>query len=364
MIIKYEILFEVVVRNEYYSEKVSTDFEISPTSECTEMLNRYSLIFRQTESGFKIFAQVVPKTTPPKLFTPFKGKSLKFEFEVQSHNPYLDGISKIPDFNPSNELFYFSNLREDIDGGINYLGDQIKDSRIGDPIKLISTNNLNYKLDNPVNSAEFSLSDIFDNLYTLPNTGFLFIDPGDKIDSFQHDLGKVPGIKSGRYLMTDNLPGKLPFYYNRSLFGKKVFGIVEIFTNTSELISPPANQVPLAYQFIDNDEITGKGNYNIGLESSEYKWMYVCRKNPENSANGIEVNKLTVTAPVAFSNVGGDDVEERRILSDDPIPSSEERINVSLKHDSTKILDLPNPSMDSILKKNNGDKYFEIFIYV
>ncbi len=364
MKIQYEILFEVAVRNEYYKEKESADFKISPTLECEDLLNRYNLIFRNSDYGFKIFAQVVPGTIPPQLFTPFDGKSLKFTFEMISCNSYVDGISKLPKFNPSTELLYFSNLREDVDGGINYLGDQVSNLRVGNPIKMVNTNNLNYKFDSPVNSAVFSLSDMFNNPYSLPNSEFSFSDPLDKVDSFQHDLSKVQGFKSGRYTISDNMAGELPFYYYRSLSRKKIFGIIEVFSDTNDFITPSTNEVPLSYQFVDNDEITGKGSYHIGFASSEYKWMYVCRKNPENASNGLDVNKLTIVGPVAFSKVGGDDITERIILSNDPITSSEENTNVSLMHDLNKIRDLPNPSMGTILKKNNGDKYFEIYIYV
>lgn len=364
MIIQYEILFDVAVKNDYYSENDSSDFDITPTPECAEILNSYNLIFRKNEYGFKIFAQVIPGTSPPRLFTSIGDSSLKFTFEISSHNPYIDGISKLPAFNPAVETLYFSNLREDIDVGLNYLGDQISNLRVGNPVQLVTTSNLNYKFGSPANSAVFTLKDIFDNLYSLPNPEFSFSDPGDTVNSFQHNLSEVPEIRSGRYLMSDNLAGNLPLYYSRSSYAKRVFGIIEIYTNTNDLVSPSANLVPLSYRFIDNDEITGKGHYHIGFAASEYKWMYVCRKNPENSGNGFDVNKLTVDGPVNFSKVGGDDIVERKILSQDPITSSENRKDINLLHDSVKILDLPSPSIGSILKKENGETFFEMYIYV
>lgn len=364
MIIQYEILFEVNVRNEYYKDKYSPDFDIQPTGACQELLQRYKLVFRKSAYGFKVFAPVIPKTILPQLEFPLQGRSLRFTFEMISKNSYLDAISDIPDHHPAQEIFYFSNLYNDADNGLLYLGDQIAGDRIGEALKIINTTHLNYRLTAPVNAAQFELVDLFNNSFTLPVQGFSFSDPAEKTNLFQHELQKVEKMSPGRYLMSDNQGGDLTFYFDPSFYGRRVFGVIEIYSNTTELTPDQADHVPPAYRFVENDEISGKGNYNIGLPASQHKWMYVCRKNPENAGNGLEVKKLTVEGPVTFSKAGGDDIEERKILSNDPITSSEERVTVSLKHEGTKILDLPNPGLGSTIKKNNGDQFFEMYIYV
>ncbi|OQX78532.1 MAG: hypothetical protein B6D64_06445 [Bacteroidetes bacterium 4484_276] len=364
MIIKYDILFEVNVLHEYYKGGLTGDFVIVPTTSCMMLLDRYKLIYRQAETGFKIFAPVLPATDPPQLQNPLEGASLKFAFMVHLKNSYFDGISALPDFNPSRELFYFSNLYEDIEDDTRYLGDHLDGKRVGYPIKAIRSNNLNYRFKHPVNAAQFGLVDLFDNQYNLQHPDFSFPDPNDKVDSFQHNLGVIDGFKEGRYLMTDDQAGQLPFYYDRSLYARDVFGIIEIYSNTGGFTDPPNNLVPASYRFVENDAISGKGNYNLGFASSAWKWMFVCLKNPENIGNGIDVSNLTVEGPVAFSKVGGDDVEERRILSDDPITSAEEPVSIILKHNGIKIRGLPNPVMGSILKKDNNEIYYEMYIYV
>jgi len=364
MIIKYDILFEVSVLHTYYKELFSADFSIVPTPACKILLDRFGLIYRKADFGFKIYAPVVPDTDPPELINPFDGSSLKFVFTMHLNNSYFDGLSDLPDFSPSRELFYFSNLYEDIDNDVRYLGDQSDNNRIGNPIRAMFNNNLNYRFKDPVNAASFGMTDIFGLPYSLQHPSFSFSDPGDKIISFQHDLGAIPGFKNGRYLIVDDKAGELGFYYNTEVYGNDLFGVIEIFSNTEDFTEPSNNLVPATYRFVENDVISGKGTYNIGFAASTRKWMYVCRKNPENSGNGIDVGNLTVEGPVTFSKAGGDDVEERRILADSQLISAEEPVNVVLKHSGIKIRDLPNPVMGSVLKQDNSEIFYEMYIYV
>jgi hypothetical protein len=278
-------------------------------------------------------------------------------------NPYFDGITNLPDYTPSREIFYFSNLNADIEDNRNYLNDHLATKRLGDPIKNITTSTFNYKFKNPVSAAQFELTDLFGNELELPNPEFSF---SEAVNSYQHEMNKIKGIKSGRYIITDNHGGELPLYYDTNFYGKDIFGVIEIYNNTLDFSDPPGtiDLVPDAYKMAENDRITGKGSYFIGFAPSERKWMYVCRKNPNNSGNDIEVINLEVDGPVDFAKSGGDDVEERQILSKETIVSSEEPIDVELLHNTTKIMDLPNPSMGRILKKNDSDTYYEMYIYV
>jgi hypothetical protein len=361
MIIKYDILFEVDVRHGFYTSGFSHDFVIEPTNESAELLNRYGLIWRSSENGFKVYAPVVPDTNPPQLARPLDGASLKFSFLVSIANKSLENITHLPDYDPNRSIYYFSNLQEDIDGDIRFLGDHIANSRIAAPVEAIKTPILNYKFDNPVSEAEFTLTDMFGIEYTPEHPQFNY---DEQTLAFQHNLGKIAGMKSGRYIMTDNQGGSLPFYFSRDLYGKDVFGIIEIFTNTTKFTDPEIDLVPVNYRFVDNDQITGQGHYSLGLTAAQQKWMYVCRKNPANAGNGFEVNNLTVQGPVAFNNAGGDDVDERLILSDDPIALSEMPANVELRHSGIKIIDLPVPSASSRLAQQNNESFYQMYIYV
>jgi|GEM_PF-2415011 len=364
MIIKYDILFEVEVRHTYYAETCAIDFDIEPTPECAELLSRLGFVFRRSNCGFKIFVQVVPETIPAQLTNPPGDGSQKFSFMMSLRNTYFGNISEIVAYKPSSQIFYFSNLYEDIEDDRRYLGDHIDGARVGNPIGFIKTREFNYSFPTPVNAASFELNDIFGNNYQLETPEFSFPNPSDETSIFQHKLGQVPGMKSGRFLMTDNQAGSQSFYHNPALYGKDIFGIIEIYSNTNDFTNPSNNLVPETYRFIENDALSGKGNYTVGFEASQIKWMYVCRKNQDNTGNGIGVENLTIEGPVLFSKSGGDDIEERRILSDDPIPASDQPVNIILKHNGIKIRDLPNPAMGSTLKTDNNEIYYEMYIYV
>lgn len=360
-IIKYDVLFSCNVRHTYYTEGRSEDFTLMPTASSRQLLQQYGLIFRETAGGVKVFAPVVPETDPPELLKPFDGASLKFTFMAALQNSRFDLLTALPDFSPARELFYFSNLYEDIDGEIRYLGDHPTAARVGNPITGITTPNLEYEFVNPVPEAQFTLTDMFGIGYTLPSAGFSYDEP---VDSYRHNLAKVPGMKYGRYLMADNQGGSLPFYYDRDLYGREVFGVIEIFANTNGFTDPANDLVPESYRFVENDAISGKGNYSLGFSSAERKWMYVCRKNPANSGNGLSVANLTVNGPVPFSKAGGDDIEERRILSDNPIIVTEQPAGVELQHNGIKIRDLPVPSAHSRLAQQNNEVFYQMYIYV
>lgn len=360
-IIKYDVLFSCDVRHTYYTAGRSRDFTLMPTAACRQLLRQYGLIFRETAGGFKVFALVVPETDPPELLKPLDGASLKFTFTAALQNSRFDLLTALPDFSPAREIFYFSNLYEDIDGETRYLGDHPAAARVGNPITGIKTPNLEYEFANSVSAAQFTLTDMFGVGYALPSAGFSYDEP---VDSYRHNLSKVPGMKHGRYLMTDNQGGSLPFYFDRDLYGRDVFGVIEIFTNTNDFTDPVNDLVPESYRFVENGAISGKGNYSLGFAAAERKWMYVCRKNPANSGNGLSVANLTVDGPVPFSNAGGDDIEERRILSDDPIITTEQPAAIELQHNGIKIRDLPVPSADSRLAQENNEVFYQMYIYV
>lgn len=361
MIIKYDILFEVDVRHNYYTNGLSPDFTIAPTAACNTQLTRYGLICRTSAYGFKVFAPVVPGTDPPQLLHPYDDASLRFTFMLAATNSRIETMTTLPGFKPANQIYYFSNLYDDIDGDIRYLGDHTVGSRIANPIAAIKTPILNYHFENPVSEAQFTLTDMFGGTYTPEQSAFNYT---EQTSGFQHHLGNIPGMKSGRYLMSDNHGGSLPFYYDKDFYGKDIFGVIEIFTNTLGFTDPENDLVPAGYRFVENDNVTGQGNYNIGLSAAERKWMYICRKNPANAGNGFLVSNLTVDGPATFNQAGGDDIVERHILSDDPILLSEAPAEVELRHSGIKILDLPVPSVASRLAQQNDEPYYQMYIYV
>jgi len=88
MKIVYEILFEVEIEHGYYKKKLSSDFVLSPTPECTALLARFKLIFRETKFGFKVFAPVEPDTNPAKLLYPqFSNAASEFVFRIDHRYP-------------------------------------------------------------------------------------------------------------------------------------------------------------------------------------------------------------------------------------------------------------------------------------
>jgi hypothetical protein len=375
----YQPIFRVQVRHDYYRDGNCPDFQLWPSQACQQLLDRYGLRLKMSAHGLTVYAEVEPESDPPRMRNPFEGESLKFSFFMGLKNPYFQGFTDLPAHRLGQDVFYFNNLLEDIDGqGYRYLGDPTANSRVGEPLQLQLSAVYNYPIPNPLSTTTLSLTDGFDNPQTpLPS---LNLGPSETVSELQVNLGAVEDLDSGRleFVHTDPMlplsERQQSLYYAPGEPLQSVFGVIEIYNDTSAWTADPTLQVPHAYRLVDGELLARDGlggmfaDYAIGFSQRAVTWQYVIVKKPENSS-GIDLNNLSLDAQglATFSGPvvnGNPTVDGRAIFrSDSPIPMQQGSRPLTLLNNGTPLVNLPNPGPGSMLLED-ASHYYEMFIYV
>ena len=368
MTIRYENIIKVNLFHEYYDNNLCKDFCIYPTEVTSQMLNSLQWLYKLTNTGFNIYARVKPNTDPPQLYNIKAMPSTKFTFYLSLINPAFINFTALPINKFDGEILYFSNLRNEQVESKKLLGDQIENVHIGAPIKLITNDQVNYEFNTPVNSAKLIVTDIFDKRYTFEGQNFTLPKPDDKISVYPIDINTFASFPIGRYKIIDNQEiidnqgWSHSYYYDPSLYDKKVFAIIEIFNDTNDFTSPSVDHVPTDYQFIKNGKITKKGDYAIQFTSKAVDWKYIIRKKP-NTSNKICLEKLSLTGEVGFSEPNL--IDSKAIFrSANPVLLRESGYSISLKHNDILLFKLPYPAQDLLLQKDADGIFYEMNLYV
>ena len=364
MKIQYKKIISLDLLHQYFNDDICKEFYVFPSQQTTFLINSFGWIMRPEETGFNLYARIVPETNPAELFTSVSTDSFKLVFLLSINNPILFNITDLPSINPRNQVFYLSNLRDEQVGGKKLLGDQIAGSALGTGIRLITNYTLNYEFTTAVNSASFTLTDIFNNNYTFEGQSFTLPKPTDQTKVYQIDLTKVEPLPFGRYRLSDNHGGHMDFYFDTSLIGERIFAVIELYSDTLSFTNPSVNNVPGDYQYIVNNTINDKGRYAIQFESKTVDWQYTCIKKPENTSNGINLNNLTLTSAIGFPTAPVMVDGKAVFRSTNPVALSEAQQSVQLNNNGTKILDLPNPDRRHQLLEDGTSQYIEMNIYV
>lgn len=356
----YAALFEVAFRHAFYMDGRSRDFRAVPTPGCQKLLDQHGLLFRRSASGFTVYAQVLPGSDPPALIRDVGSDAMAFRFYLRLTNPDFSNITRLPEHDGMRSLFYFNNLREDRQDGRRYLGDSVAGLRLGEPVRRAFGAAYTYSFAAPVNDAALQLTDLFDNVKL--NTSVEVYDPAETVSSFQLNPYQLSSVSPGRYALTDSHGGREDIYYDPSLFGHDVFGLLEIYNRTDALTPDDSERVPAAYRFLDGDEITGKGAYTVAFEPRSTVWRYIVTKKYD--TNGIALDNLGIAGGIAFTK--SPDTEQVTFTSDAQVPLAEAPPGLTLEDNGTKIRRLPHPRMNTPLKKETpaGPYRSDMYVYI
>ena len=357
MQLRFSLLTRVTFRHDYFVGGVTGALGARPLPETRRLLDQTGLRFKPLPNGFGVIAETEPGSDPPVLVRPFEGDVLRFLLQLSDAD--LLAITDVPDaYRPGAEVFYFSNLRDDVEGGVRYLGDPVADARRGDPVAFVTKPVLTYAFDAPTSAATLTLRDLFGTVvHTEP---VAFEEPQAHV---RLDLSSIPGVSAGRYLLEDGDGGSLAFYYAPGVFGGPHFAVVELWRTTTEH-APGPEGVPAGYRFLDEDEVTGNGEYALGLTARATTWRYVVVKKYD--ANGIDLADLSIGGAVAFAPPT---VEPDRLTFDtsSPEPLRQERQPIELRRNGAALSALPNPGPHTPLQGGAapGDPYVsEHYVYV
>lgn len=355
----FKPLFRVRFRHTFYKDgRCSETFNVYPSAGCLILLNGYGLVLHHEGDGFAVYAEVNAEGSDDMLLRSVGDDTLRFVFLLQSKTAAILNVSDLPDHRPGQDVFYFSNLRDDHEDDRLYLGDNIANARVGDPIRLVYSSVFSFRFNSPVNSASFILKDLFGNI--IHRHSFRLPDPAEKLEEYRLDLSNIDNLLPGRYEITDNHGKTERFYFIPSQFGKDVFGIIELFNKTNALTPGNNDLVPAAYKFLDGDTLAGDITYTIQFEHRKTTWLYIIEK--KYKLNDITLEGLKISSDVAFNKSLPD--EKAIFISAVAVPLKEEQKKIILQHNDKDIRKLPNPSLNTPLKKGGGPNSFESHMYI
>lgn len=374
----YARFFCVRIRHSFYANGRSTeDFRVEPSASTRRLLDEHGLRFVPSPDGFSVAGEIEPDTrrattgVPPVPVEPrpigFVGtEQLRMRFYMVSVSPYVETITDVGSHRPGRTLFYFDNLRLDLDEGRLHLGDSVAAKRLGDPVELASSSTYTFPLDPAVRSADFTIRDAFGNTF---EAGRLTV-PDDQPPAVEHriDLDRIEKLLPGRLVVSGTPGDDRAIYYDPEIFGTRPFGVLEIFSGTTDLTPAGTDMVPEPYRMFEGTRLRGVDDFHLQLEARATLWRYHVIKKYDLDA-GLNIASLEIDDGSAFTATGsGPDLVV--FESNAPRVLSEEPAGLELKHGGGKrVRTLPSPGPTTPLtREESADQsapfVSELFIYV
>jgi hypothetical protein len=364
---RYQEIFRVSIKHDYYKKKYSSDFTFEPSGYCRRLLKNYNLKFRPTAHGFAVFGDAEKIGSNETLIKGFQDE-IKFTVLMKLNNPYFLNFTDIPVKTEPHTIYYFNNLT-------NHQAQPDSDLLLinKDEIPKISSNQSQMIMSPAIYTYTHTAAD-------PSKTGTLtFVDDGISIDktldndndkfNFQFDLSP---FNPGRCQFSVDAVAD-DFYAANEIYQESVFGIVEIFAKSA---------VPGNYQFVQSTNIVNRKEYVIHFTNRNTIWRYLLYDKLTNTLDDPQIHMTGVNfsrehtpttsypddyALFKFTSVeAGSAVTEKTIpLKDEPMKDI--RLSGSINGTSKDIFQhLPNPDI-SLIKPDKTDIskiYSDIIIYV
>ncbi|MEO8416251.1 MAG: hypothetical protein ABI472_21500 [Ginsengibacter sp.] len=353
--IKYGQLFSVELLHKYTADKNCNDFTIVPSLSTQQLLKNYRIIAKQygntLYAGTDLDSQQLLLNLQKPLIAPNEGTRLTFFLFL--NNPLFFNFTDIRKANNNGTIYYFSNRNNNVSNTKNFVTaslpgyvagtypyeDVVVDA--GTVYQSISENNSanltnsNWrKVDNNrYASAEdilswipsvstFSLNPVtplidikvngYDGSgnYTQPvfsNT----INNSANHSSFLLDLSQ---LEPGKYMLSINGTSPVPVYLNDELSNNRVFGVIDIFVESS---------LPTSYQVLNGNKELNTPVYSIYFLNRSTIWKYILRR--------TSIATITDTSGTySFSTTIPPTTPTTVIQSQSPIPLSETPLKLEL----------------------------------
>jgi len=347
-IFKYNRLFSVDFMHAYYRSLLSHDLTAKPTETTQQILLNYGLLFKPSEYGFSVFAQVKDDGTLKKEIP----GPLKFTFLISCINPGFNNFTSLPLEQDPGERFYFSNS---VVNSVNVFG--------------LGTTEL--LLNEGGNVSEADLVTISGSSYSYIHTAagssktfhLYFEDTGSEVISkvIVSDEGRfafrqlLDGFPEGSYRLEVGSSVQDRFFFCPDKALAHAFGILEVFTD-----------VPSGNKFVTGKKVISEKNYKIAFLNRSTFWRYkitnksgVTLTNPA-IAVGNDISLFKKDTALNFTSKNPRELKEEpetgiRFLKDAAVLSSE------------ILNDMPNPGVEQIVpvrEMSDTTIFSDIFIYL
>ncbi len=349
IIIKYKELFDLEILHSFYISGKCPDVELIPSAACKILLQTFGLRFLPTTFGGKVFAKVTSVGENDFIKNPLPADT-KLIFLLRLKNRLFENFSSLDLNKPANNHYYFNNLVNNISAdGLPLLAADTA-------TKIVSNADL---LSFATNSFSFTHT----NVAPVQNSSLQFIDNGEQFDqqlnnhndtfNFTYDLQKTLG---GRARFTIEGVDKILFYTLQTADAANIFGVVEIFHNTT---------LNNAYKFQLADNSIVSKFYKIPFGNRLTRWRYVITKKFNQNVTGVTVAK-TNGSPIAFSSFPGPPAGQFIMTSDTVLPLKEEPvtgIKLSDQLNNSIITNLPNPAL-GLVTQDGANIFSDILITI
>lgn len=344
---KYKKLLKIKVMHNYFTLKTCKGLIFQPTERSLAVMSKQNLRFRETKEGFEIFGETGDDDSMVKSISGME----KLVFFILSDNPQFTNFSDLDLNQKPRQIYYFNNLAAN------------KTTVFGLPgnVLLMHTND-KVTNDHLVNVVPDSYR--FDMTGTGPEKTAKIISIDNSSEVISKDFSSVNNNYPCQFILMDLDYGRYKlqfdgldldtFYYGQGLLGRKIFGIIEIFSTAAG-----------EYKFFTSGNKPQPREYVIAIDNRKTLWRYLVQ-----SRNGIalpdpEIKQASV--PWNFNRISSSE-----FISAVPMPLQEAPIKeIQLKSDkndngSVVVKDLPNPGTE-LIKPDPVDPtkvYSDVYVYI
>lgn len=237
--IKYEILFELRLLHEYFTDGKAVEIQIRPCESTRRRLQDYGLLFRETARGFVVLYEKDTHAPGEPPLKPITSEEF-FLFEIYCNDPWFVNYTDLPLGHKLPDILYFNNLTENISPTQKLLN---KGSHVGaNDVVVLSSSIYNLRKAILASAAVVEITGP-DGIAVFSDTLEARNEDGNMVLQHQFNFDE---FGQGRFdtKVDGNLHAAL--YVSPELSGKRLAGLIEIHR---------APGVPASYAFAD-----GSGN--------------------------------------------------------------------------------------------------------
>lgn len=353
----YLTLFNINTLHNYYKSGICKKLAFTPTADCLKNIKNHKLIFRHSESGFKVAYKSIDESGTP-LIDP-AGNLFTFAITLKDTNELLNITNLNLDAKEytAKKIIYFTN---------NPVGNKTITHKFIDDIK---PQIFNYKFPFKANNPSSDVA----NIEILNMEGANILGPfasikpeKDNCYYYKIDLSTYP---SGKYTfrVSDTTNDQIDelIYINNELSKQSIFGLLEIEYNNNALdeynLSLIRQESFWKYLIINksgsidldsfNLKILDSGNENPAPYKKRYDFIKGDEPDPNIRINGFDTVIFTSKNKIPFYEESLLNIE--LLKTDRGGRSSTEGISL-IKH-------LPNPKPSGIINKNSES---EIYVFI
>lgn len=351
-------LCEAIFSHNYYKDEEIKEIVVQPTVECSRVLYNQNIFFRKTKKGFILLCRAdAGNTTEP--FIPLD-KKIKLTFYLCFDNPHFLNFTDLPIDLRGNEIFYLSNLNNNVNGSELLLSSDTSSEYVSSNDKIyLCSQKFTYSGSSSNSSVNVEVKDIDSNV--------IYSDSADVIGGKYQTWIDLTSYPPSRYKLKIDGAEVLDFYADSLLAGKKVFTLIEIFINGGE-----AN----GYSLVDSSKNISAKKYSIKFNRRKTLWKYYVVTKNRTSITSADLEINHPDSSIIFSASTEQELSDGStaipFVSNKEIDLAEEAVTgIELKtingsgSNSITIENLPNPSVKNSVPDTAANKvYSEIFVYI